>query len=245
MDRERGSLTRKPAWHYWGPVLSAVGGAAMAGEVAAQAIAPAFGGHHGFAGLLNPLDGFWWLGALNNHCVIGPHLAAMNPMHAPVLPSCATPTAAIAAIDARAGLWLGVGVVSFAGFKMAAAWEKATGSLGRVLDPVRFTAGKPARLVINLGVSTGKLRTLGLESGLKRGQCVALVDDDVSQDLLILGGKGSGKSTMGQNPIMLQAFCQSCGALIFNVKGDVDGTVLTLGRRAGRKVRVNRCGKER
>ena len=108
---------------------------------------------------------------------------------------------------------------------------------GRRLRRVVPTDG---RLVIDMGAATGTLHAAGHLAGIRRGQRVCLVDDDISQDTLILGGKGQGKTTSAMNPMLLQAIRQGAGALIFNVKGDYDRTVLAIAVKAGclKRVRV-------
>jgi len=222
--------------------LLLTGGALLACETAAQTIA-ATPGHQTIVGsLYNPLDGLKWLKELNGRCVVGPWFAhVMNPahlktgMHAQV---CTTSTSVIRQIDQRVALLFAGGLVPFVGLRLVEGRAKAKKADGRVFAPVRTLDGAPAQLVVEIGTATGKLRELGHEAGIKKGQRVCLVGDDVSQDTLILGGKGAGKTTAGVNPILLQALRQGCGALVFNVKGDFDRTVSALARKAGRKVRI-------
>ncbi len=248
-DRLRGALS--PAKHMKLSHRLLGGGAffvgvAAAGEVAAHAIASASGGHlghPGFVGLYNPIDGLRWASALNGHCVVQPWMQSMNPLArlrgGVALPHrCATASAFIFGVDAQAAACLAGGLATFGAVRFADWKEQAQGALGRTLEPVRDVAGHPAQLVIVLGTATGILHDLGHKAGIKRGQVVRLVDGDVSQDLILLGGKGSGKTTRGLNPILLQSLRQGCGALVFNVKGDYDRTVLALARKAGRKVRI-------
>ena len=153
--------------------------------------------------------------------------------------SCATHPAAIAAINSRAGAWLAAGLVPFLGLSVAATHARNEKPGGRRLRRVPPADG---RLVMDVGKATGKLHTAGHLAGIRRGQRVCLVDDDISQDTLILGGKGQGKTTSAVNPMLLQAMQQGAGALIFNVKGDYDRTVLGLAEKAGCLDRVRVIG---
>jgi len=242
-ERQRRPSTKKPGGYYWPAVGSLLVGTGVAGVVAAQAIAAA-AGHHVPArplvgNLYSPIDGLRWLALLNKKCILGPHVASvLNPAHLRANVNCATPTAFILSVDERFAAWFGGGLASFTWFKIAAARAKTEKARGRVFHAVHSIAGQPTPFVIELGKATGKLRDLGHEAGIAKDQRVRLVDDDVSQDTIIFGGKGSGKTTRAMNPILLQALKNNCGALVFNVKGDYDHTVLALAYKAGRKVRI-------
>lgn len=220
---------------------AAVAGIAVAGEVVAQLIAASAGHHipaHPMVGsIYNPLDGMRMLGTLNSRCVVGPHLmSAMFPTHAHTV--CKTPSSFIFGADRQFALTAAAGFVPFVGLRLAEAFGSGQRSQGRVLTRPRASALKPTPLVMEIGVATGLLSKLGHASGIKRGQLVRLVGDDVSQDSLILGGKGQGKTTSALVPMLRQAMEQDCGALVLNVKGDFDRTVLALAEKTGRKVRV-------
>jgi len=212
-------------------------GVLAATESAAQAIAigPA---HHVLllGNVYSPLDGIRWLSALNGHCVITPWQQHWL-LHRAITHACTTSPRLIAAINIKCAAIFAAGLIPFAGLRVAEAVVKQQGTKGRVFAPVRAVEGAPPPLVIEIGRATGELNKLGHEAGIRKGQRVRLVGPDVSQDTLALGGKGAGK-TLWINSVLLQTLQQDCGALIFNVKGDYDGTVLELARRAGRKVRV-------
>jgi hypothetical protein len=222
-----------------GAAAALAASAACVGEVAAHAIAAGSGSHLGhpiFGRFYNPLDGLRWLATLDTRCVAQPWLAHLQ--HRTVH-SCATHASAIAAINTRAGFWLGAALVPFIGLTIAAKQADLEKPGGRRLRRVAPAAG---RLVMDIGAATGKLHAAGHLAGIRRGQRVCLVDDDVSQDTLILGGKGQGKTTSAMNPMLLQAMRQGAGALIFNVKGDYDRTVLAIAEKAGCLDRVRVIG---
>jgi hypothetical protein len=181
------------------PALVVAVGAVAALEVAAQAIGPAVPHHATLGPFYNPFDGARWLANLNFRCLVEPPYAHfMNPRNLPNprMPhalSCATPLAAIRAIDFRAGsVFLG-GVVPAFGFGVANAIAKARKPDGRTFEPVRYAKGTPPPLVFPIGKATGILRSLGAESGIAKGQEVRFVGEDINRDVFAVGGKGEGK----------------------------------------------------
>ena len=72
-----------------------------------------------------------------------------------------------------------------------------------------------------LGKSTGLLSTLWHRAGIAANQQVTLTLEDACQNVLVLGGIGSGKTTCVMQPLLLQCLDQQCGGLIFDIKGDV------------------------
>lgn len=76
-----------------------------------------------------------------------------------------------------------------------------------------------------LGQSTGRLIKLWHRAGLAANQKVCLNLNDACQNILVLGGIGSGKTTGVMQPLLLQCLDQNCGGLIFDIKGDVKGAV--------------------
>ena len=72
-----------------------------------------------------------------------------------------------------------------------------------------------------IGKSTGILSSLWHKAGMKEDQQVTLTLEDACQNVLVLGGIGSGKTTGVMQPILLQCLDQQCGGLIFDIKGDV------------------------
>ncbi len=63
---------------------------------------------------------------------------------------------------------------------------------------------------------------------------VVLDARDLGQNLLVLGGIGSGKTTSVIQPVLLQALAQGAGGLIFDIKGDFGQAASALARRTGR-----------
>lgn len=79
-----------------------------------------------------------------------------------------------------------------------------------------------------LGSSTGELSALSHGSGMDSGQQVVLSLEDACQNIAIMGGIGSGKTTRAVQPLLLQLLDQDCGGLIFDIKGDFKKAVYTL-----------------
>lgn len=77
-----------------------------------------------------------------------------------------------------------------------------------------------------LGTTTGQLVNLWHKSGMAKEQQVALNLEEVCQNILVLGGIGSGKTTCVMQPLLLQCLDQKCGGLIFDIKGDVKHAVV-------------------
>jgi hypothetical protein len=63
------------------------------------------------------------------------------------------------------------------------------------------------------------------KAGMAADQQVILNLEDACQNILVLGGIGSGKTTCVMQPLLLQCLDQNCGGLIFDVKGDVKNAV--------------------
>lgn len=76
-----------------------------------------------------------------------------------------------------------------------------------------------------LGQSTGHLSSLWHRAGMAPSQAVNLNLEDACQNILVLGGIGSGKTTCIMQPLLLQCLDQHCGGLIFDIKGDVKEAV--------------------
>jgi hypothetical protein len=74
---------------------------------------------------------------------------------------------------------------------------------------------------IYLGRSTGALAKLWHKSAIASDYDVTLSSEDASQNILILGGIGAGKTTRIMQPILAQLLDQKMGGLIFDIKGDV------------------------
>ncbi|MDP1575125.1 MAG: type IV secretion system DNA-binding domain-containing protein [Coxiellaceae bacterium] len=89
-----------------------------------------------------------------------------------------------------------------------------------------------------LGQSTGVLSSLWHKAGMKEGQQVTLTLEDACQNILVLGGIGSGKTTGVMQPILLQCLDQKCGGLIFDIKGDVIDAVAQFAKATQRSLVV-------
>lgn len=76
-----------------------------------------------------------------------------------------------------------------------------------------------------LGKSSGTFSKLWHRAGIAENQQVSLNLEDACQNILVLGGIGSGKTTCVMQPLLLQCLDQKCGGLIFDIKGDVKDAV--------------------
>lgn len=86
-----------------------------------------------------------------------------------------------------------------------------------------------------LGYSTGHLAKRD-EVNLAPYQKIILSLTDATQNVLILGGIGSEKTTCAIYPLLAQLLDQSCGGLIFDIKGDFQKAVMTLADKTNRSV---------
>ncbi len=77
-----------------------------------------------------------------------------------------------------------------------------------------------------LGRSTGLLADLSHGASMASHQDVALTLEDAAQNILVLGGIGSGKTTRAMHPFLIQLLDQRCGGVIFDIKGDFQQAVL-------------------
>lgn len=89
-----------------------------------------------------------------------------------------------------------------------------------------------------LGHSTGTLEERAHQSGLSPNQDIALSLEDAAQNILILGGIGSGKTTRAIHPFLLQLLDQNCGGLIFDIKGDFQKAVQAFAKHTNRSIVV-------
>jgi type IV secretory pathway TraG/TraD family ATPase VirD4 len=79
-----------------------------------------------------------------------------------------------------------------------------------------------------LGFSSGKLSSLAHGAGLASSQKISLSVEDAAQNILVLGGIGSGKTTRAIHPLLIQLLDQDCGGLIFDIKGDFQKAVIAF-----------------
>jgi len=89
-----------------------------------------------------------------------------------------------------------------------------------------------------LGRSTGRLVNLSHKTGIASRMDITLNIEDAAQNILVLGGIGAGKTTRLMQPLLVQLLDQSCGGLLFDVKGDVKKAVTTLGEMTSRPVTI-------
>ena len=86
------------------------------------------------------------------------------------------------------------------------------------------------RFGLYLGTSTGTLGRLSHGAAIKQGQNVVLDLQDAAQNILVLGGIGSGKTTRTVQPILMQLLDQDSGGLIFDIKGDFKRAVESIAK---------------
>ena len=80
---------------------------------------------------------------------------------------------------------------------------------------------RPQGFALSIGTTTGELLKRGHSTGCLANQTVWLVNDDACQNIVVMGGIGSGKTTRVINPILFQClYYQDVGGLIFDIKGD-------------------------
>ena len=70
------------------------------------------------------------------------------------------------------------------------------------------------------------------------GQQVALCLEDACQNIVVMGGIGSGKTTRAVQPLLLQLLDQNAGGLIFDIKGDFKKAVSSLAGATGKNVEI-------
>ena len=81
--------------------------------------------------------------------------------------------------------------------------------------------------------STGWLASRSHKAGIAPNQQISLALEDACQNILILGGIGSGKTTCAVHPLLIQLLDQNCGGLIFDIKGDFQKAVLIIAENVG------------
>ena len=110
-------------------------------------------------------------------------------------------------------------------------WSRADDQLGsrRPQD-----VAPPSQFRLEVGTATGRLGALGHGAAVAKGAPLVLVGDDASQNIMIFGGTGAGKTSREINRLLQQAFRQSAGILGFNVKGDFEPAFGAIARSVGR-----------
>lgn len=91
---------------------------------------------------------------------------------------------------------------------------------------------------LTLGTSQGVLYGRGHHGGLQAGQTLKLSPAECCQNMIIMGGIGSGKTTRFINPIMQQILASDASALVFDIKGDFRRELDYIAQRVGRPVKV-------
>ena len=128
-------------------------------------------------------------------------------------------------------VWMGIGLILVAlwhwGYRQV---NRSTGLMGSHDDQDKDA------FRLWLGKSTGRLAQLGHSTPLAPQQHVSLTLEDAAQNILILGGIGSGKTTRVVHPLLLQLLDQRCGGLIFDVKGDFYHAVRQFSQDTGQPV---------
>jgi hypothetical protein len=94
----------------------------------------------------------------------------------------------------------------------------------------------PQGFYVRLGTSTGELARLSHGAGMEANQDIFLTLPDAAQNIVTIGGTGSGKTTRIMQPLLVQLLRQDCGGLIFDVKGDFKNSVLKLAGQNSRRV---------
>lgn len=89
-----------------------------------------------------------------------------------------------------------------------------------------------------IGTSTGILGKLSHGAAIRKGQNVVLGLQDAAQNILVLGGIGSGKTTRAVQPLLVQLLDQDSGGLIFDIKGDFKRAVEVIANGAGHPLTV-------
>jgi hypothetical protein len=184
------------ALKYQALAVGALGvGAALVSEVFASSVGASGLIHPVWHGLYSPADAWKLLSNLDRNCIVQPAIAHFHnttvtwvkPMSETHCPH----AAAIASLNTRLAPWAAAALAPPLGFLGAASAAAKIKPGGRVLPGPKRGKG---HVSICIGKSTGALWQLGLDTGLKRKQKVWLTDANLSQDMLVVGGKGVGKA---------------------------------------------------
>lgn len=96
--------------------------------------------------------------------------------------------------------------------------------------------GDNKRFGLFLGTSTGKLGEFSHGAALRAAQNVSLSLQDAAQNILVLGGIGSGKTTRAVQPLLVQLLDQDSGGIIFDIKGDFKEAVSEIAQAVDREI---------
>lgn len=98
---------------------------------------------------------------------------------------------------------------------------------------------RPAGFALWAGQSTGVFASRGHARGVRApGVDLWLGLEDACQNILVLGGIGSGKTTRIVQPMLDQLLAQNAGGLIVDVKGDFGRAAAELAGRHGKQLTV-------
>lgn len=95
----------------------------------------------------------------------------------------------------------------------------------------------PGGFALWVGISTGELARRGHPAGVWANQRVWLKEDELCQNVIAIGGTGSGKTTRVINPLLWQLVRYPwVGGLIFDIKGDFGNAVYTYAAQCNKHV---------
>lgn len=98
------------------------------------------------------------------------------------------------------------------------------------------TVKKESPFKLWIGRSTGMLSEVAHGASIAARQNISLSLEDAAQNIIVLGGIGSGKTTRAINPLLLQLMDQECGGLIFDIKGNFFDSVMSFSAKTGRNI---------
>ncbi len=104
------------------------------------------------------------------------------------------------------------------------------------LEAIEKPYKKESPFKLWLGRSTGMLSEVSHGASMAARQNISLSIEDAAQNIIVLGGIGSGKTTRAINPILLQLMDQECGGLIFDIKGNFFESVMSFSEKTGRNI---------
>lgn len=103
----------------------------------------------------------------------------------------------------------------------------------------------PGGFALWVGISTGELARRGHPAGVWANQRIWLKEDELCQNIITIGGTGSGKTTRVMNPLLWQLVRYPwVGGLIFDIKGDFGRNVYTYAAQCNKHVTTIGVGKQ-
>jgi type IV secretory pathway TraG/TraD family ATPase VirD4 len=176
------------------------------------------------ANVYSPAAGPMWLDTIDTNCA-----ARLLPGRAP----CNRET--VAFVERSNGIFFGGTLIALlTGFALVAVGKARDNAddAGSARRPLVSTSSSQFRL--DVGTATGRLAQLGHGAAVAKGTPLELVGDDASQNVMIFGGTGAGKTSREINRLLQQAFQQRAGILTFNVKGDFEPVFAAIARSVAR-----------